>query len=274
MPIRRERHSSTPASLCRSPRGRFTVYLGDKKQLQLDKLHHANAVWLEIHILQQCGSDISCSAGTSLDRTLSPRLQLASTAFAASAAYCATADNAQSIGGISASALQPKLADVMCAANQALVGVQGGLPMCGTAPSSSSASPSQSKLPDVTCPSGQLLAGIQGGVAVCVPAPKDGGNSASQSAASCTWYTAACQTAGATGESCQVTCPSGNYVSAGACDLANGIALNESRPFGSTNNQPQGVGPFVPTLFDSWACKPTTNMARDVNSAYALCCPR
>lgn len=70
------------------------------------------------------------------------------------------------------------------------------------------------------------------------------------------------------------SCPSGNYVSSGACDLANGIQLNESRPFGSTNNQPQGLGPFTATLFDSRACKPATNKASDVNSAYALCCPR
>jgi hypothetical protein len=38
-------------------KGRFTVYLGDKQQLQLDKLHHANAVWLEVAIVQSCATD-------------------------------------------------------------------------------------------------------------------------------------------------------------------------------------------------------------------------
>jgi hypothetical protein len=269
-------------------KGRFTVYLGDKKQLQLDALHHANAVWLEIHILQQCGTDVACNSATSVDKTLSPRFQLATTAFAASAAYCGTADSAQSVGGLNASALQPKIADVMCETSKGVVGLQGGTPICGAIGNSASTS---SGAPGAVGPQGPK--GDKGDPGPAGPAgptgatgatgapgatgdrgPAGPAGAAGQSAGNCTWYISACQSSGASGDTCQVTCPSGNYVSTGACDLANGIALNESRPFGSTNNQPQGLGPFTATLFDSWACKPTTNKASDVNSAYALCCPR
>jgi hypothetical protein len=138
-----------PALLRRSPvrcdpagrvaKGRFTVYLGDNKQLQLDKLHRANAVWLEVVIVQACGSDSNCAAPVPVNRTLMPRLQLASTAFAASAAYCASADNAQALAGMSIAQLQPKIADVMCGANQSVVGWQGGIPIC--APISTAVAP-------------------------------------------------------------------------------------------------------------------------------------
>jgi hypothetical protein len=260
-------------------KGRFTVYLGDNKQLQLDKLHRANAVWLEVNIVQSCGSDSNCGAPTPVNKTLTPRLQLATTAFAASAAYCASADNAQALAGMSISQLQPKIADVMCAANQSVVGLQGGTPICAAAAPSTGTGGSgvgaQGPKGDKGDPGPTGPAGPQGpqgerGLTGPAGAPAPTG----QGLASCTWYVAGCQAAGTSGEECTVTCPSGNYVSQGACDLANGVALNESRPFGSTNNQPQGPGPFAATLFDSWECQPTSNSASDVNGAYALCCPR
>lgn len=114
-------------------KGRFTVYLGDKEQLKLEKIHAANAVWLEVTIVQACGSDVSCASPTPVDKTLSPRLQLATTAFAASAAYCSTANNARAIGGMSLAELQPKIADMMCSSNQSVVGIEGGTPICGSA---------------------------------------------------------------------------------------------------------------------------------------------
>jgi hypothetical protein len=119
-------------------KGRFTVYLGDKQQLQLEKIHAANAVWLEVTIVQACGSDVSCASPTPVDKTLAPRLQLATTAFAASAAYCTTANNAQAIGGMSVAELQPKIADTMCSANQSVVGIEGGTPICGSGSSGAS----------------------------------------------------------------------------------------------------------------------------------------
>lgn len=266
-------------------KGRFTTYLGDKQQLQLDKLHRSNAVWLEVTLMQSCGSDPNCSAPTALNKTLAPRLQFATAAFAASAAFCGNADNAQALGGMTAAEIQPKIADVMCSANQAVVGVQAGAPVCGaaSATSGSTTSPSGSAGPKGdTGPAGP--AGPQGDTGPAgpqgpagPPGPKGDKGDAStggQSTSACTWYIAACQGGGSPGEECTVTCPSGNYVVTGSCDLASGVALNESRPFGSTNNQPQGNGPFSATLFDSWACQPTTNLARDVNATYALCCPR
>lgn len=114
-------------------KGRFTVYLGDKQQLQLDKLHTANAVWLEVTIVQSCASDVNCTSPTAVNKTLAPRLQFATAAFAASAAYCSTADNAQALGGMTVAQIQPKIADVMCSANQAVVGLQAGTPVCGAA---------------------------------------------------------------------------------------------------------------------------------------------
>jgi hypothetical protein len=118
-------------------KGRFTVYLGDKQQLQLDKLHHSNAVWLEVSIVQSCGTDANCASPTAVNKTLTPRLQFASTAFAASAAFCSSADNAQALGGMTAAQIQPKIADVMCSANQAVVGLQAGMPVCAAAAASS-----------------------------------------------------------------------------------------------------------------------------------------
>lgn len=118
--------------------GRFTVYLGDKQQLQLDKLHASNAVWLEVTIAQSCGSDANCSSPTPVNKTLSPRLQFATAAFAASAAFCSTADNAQALGGMTVAQIQPKIADLMCGANQSVVGLQAGIPVCGAAPAAPS----------------------------------------------------------------------------------------------------------------------------------------
>jgi hypothetical protein len=117
-------------------KGRFTVYLGDKSQLKLDEIHAALELWLEVTIQQSCGTDINCGAPTPLNKTLSPRLQLGSTAFAASATYCGTADK---IGGIAAADLQSKMPDVMCGANEAIVGIQGGAPVCGPAAASGGA---------------------------------------------------------------------------------------------------------------------------------------
>ena len=119
-------------------KGRFTVYLGDKQQLQLEKLHASNAVWLEVTIVQSCGSDVNCTAPTMVNKTLAPRLQFATAAFAASAAFCSTADNAQALGGMTVAQIQPKIADVMCSANQAVVGLQAGNPVCGAAPAAPS----------------------------------------------------------------------------------------------------------------------------------------
>jgi hypothetical protein len=181
---------------------------------------------------------------------------------------------------MSVAALQPKLADLMCGSNQALVGVQAGVPICGTAGSGSVSTPATGTTgttgaqgpkgdPGPAGPAGP--AGPQGPAGERGPAGPAG---PAGSAASCTWYISACKVSGTGGDTCSATCPSGNYASAGACDLANGVSLNKSRPFGSTNNQPQGLGPaFAANLFDSWACQPTTNMATDVNSAYVLCCP-
>lgn len=273
-------------------KGRFTVYLGDKQQLQLDKLHASNAVWLEVTIAQSCGSDASCTAPTPVNKTLAPRLQFATAAFAASAAFCSTADNAQALGGMTAAQIQPKIADVMCNANQSVVGLQAGTPVCGAAPATTVTGPAPTGTTGAQGPKGDPGPAGPAGAAgpagergpagpagatgpAGPPGPKgDKGDpgTASQGAAACTWYLTACQAA--VGEECRVTCPSGNYVVTGACDVANGVALNESRPFGSTNNQPQGNGPFAATLFDSWECQPTTNLASDVNAAYALCCPR
>lgn len=119
-------------------KGRFTVYLGDKQQLQLEKLHQANAVWLEVAIAQSCGSDANCAVPTAVNKTLTPRLQFGTAAFSASAAFCSTADNAQALSGMTAAQIQPKIADVMCGANQAVVGLQAGTPVCGAAPAAPS----------------------------------------------------------------------------------------------------------------------------------------
>jgi hypothetical protein len=119
-------------------KGRFSVYLGDKQQLQLDKLHASNAVWLEVTIAQSCGSDPNCTSPTAVNKTLAPRLQFATAAFAASAAFCSSADNAAALGGMTVAELQPKIADVMCSANQAVVGLQAGTPVCGAAPAAPS----------------------------------------------------------------------------------------------------------------------------------------
>ncbi len=81
--------------------GSFTVYLGDQTDLDLRDLHDNDIVWLEIIVVQECGDDITCNTGTLVNRTLSPRLQVGTTAFAASATYCGDADT---VGGQASSA--------------------------------------------------------------------------------------------------------------------------------------------------------------------------
>ncbi len=76
--------------------GNFTVYLGDQAPLDLKLMQSHDSLWLEIKIVQNCAADTTCNTGTLVNRTLSPRLQLATTAFAASAAYCG---DASTVGG-------------------------------------------------------------------------------------------------------------------------------------------------------------------------------
>jgi hypothetical protein len=82
-------------------RGNFTVYLGDQAPLDLKIMKAHDSLWLEIKIVQACATDTTCNTGTLLNRTLSPRLQLATTAFAASAAYCG---DSATVGGQAPSA--------------------------------------------------------------------------------------------------------------------------------------------------------------------------
>jgi len=164
----------TTTSSVNVKRGRFVSYLGETDPLQLDKVHEANGLWLEVTIVAAC-ADATCERPSAINRTLSPRIRLASAPFAASASICTTAENARTLDGLSAAELQSKASDVQCQPNEFISSVRNGSPVCSPAPQSATQS-AQSILPDVTCSDGQLLAGIQGGKPVCVPRPKDGTN--------------------------------------------------------------------------------------------------
>ena len=258
-------------------KGRFTVYIGDRQQLQLDKLHHSNAVWLEVTIVQSCGKDATCAAPTAINKTLIPRLQFATAAFAASAAFCSSADNAQALGGMTVAELQPKIADIACGPNKFVSGIQSGVPMCTSAQmasASTGSAPAQSSLPDVGCPSGQLLSGIQGGQAVCVPRPMDGRNGTDgksgapgASFSRCTWHEKLDCPSGT--EPCTFTCPANTYAASGGCDLTAGGTLDENRPAPS-GGFPSAAPSFPFSFMDSWTCRSTVG---DVQVLYALCCP-
>jgi len=161
-------------------KGRFIVYLGDNESLPLDSIHGTRELWLQIIIRQACGADEECSSPTQLDRLLSPRLQIGSAAFAASATYCGSADSARSIGGLTETQLQPKI-NVTCPANQAIVSVKDGVATCATVASGASSNlSSQGESLNVACPPGQSVNAISNGQASCVvsAAAADGGTTA------------------------------------------------------------------------------------------------
>jgi hypothetical protein len=258
-------------------KGRFTVYLGDNKQLQLDKLHRANAVWLEVSIMQSCGSDNACGAPTPVNKTLSPRLQLATTAFAASAAYCASADNAQALAGMSVSQLQPKIADVMCAANQSVVGLQGGAPVCAASPTGTTSTGSPGGVGPQGPKGDKGDPGPGGPQGPTGPAARDGVNgrdgtngkdgAPGPSFLACRWHEKLDCPSGT--EPCALTCPSNMFAVAGGCDLTAGGTLDENRPApsgGFPSNDPS----FPVAFMDNWTCRAT---AGDIQVMYALCCP-
>jgi len=148
--------------------GRFAVYLGDGEPLQLDSIHGTKELWLQVTIRQDCGADEACSSPTQIDRVLSPRLQIGSAAFAASAAYCGSADSARAIGGLTEAQLQPKI-NVTCPANQAIVSVKDGVVTCApvTSVDSSDVSAPGDTL-NVVCPAGQSVSAISNGKATCI----------------------------------------------------------------------------------------------------------
>lgn len=246
-------------------KGRFTVYLGDKQQLQLEKIHSANAVWLEVTIVQACGSDVSCASPTPVDKTLSPRLQLATTSYAASAAYCSNADNAQAIGGMSIAELQPRIADIMCSSNQSVVGIEDGTPICGSAGgASSTGTPTGTGGPQG--PKGDSgPAGPQGPPG---PAGERGPQGPAGPSGAGTLkvqqvyndFTAPAYQNYSEGS---VTCPSGTKLVGGGC------LCNSFGQILQISNSPH------PTTPESWRCKFRNDDLMDVGnvvvSAYALC---
>lgn len=243
-------------------KGRFTVYLGDKHQLQLEKIHAANAVWLEVTIVQACGSDVSCASPTPVDKTLSPRLQLATTAFAASAAYCTTANNAQAIGGMSLAELQPKISDMMCSSNQSVVGIEGGTPVCGAAGAGSSSggtAATQGPKGD-TGPAGPE--GPQGPAGERGPQGPAGPSGAATLKVQQVYndFTAPAYQNYSEGS---VTCPSNTKLVGGGC------LCNSYGQILQISNSPH------PSTAESWRCKFRNDALTDVSnvvvSAYALC---
>jgi hypothetical protein len=265
-------------------KGRFTVYLGDKQQLQLDKLHHANAVWLEIAIVQACATDATCASPTAVNKTLSPRLQLASTAYAASAAFCSSADNAQALGGMTVAQIQPRIADVMCSANQSVVGIQGGAPVCAaiattpaaTGTASTGATGVQGPKGDPGPAGREGPAGPQGlPGAIGATGPKgdkgdpgtSGAGGAANPLAQCRQYQKLdCP---ANTEPCMLTCPANNFALAGGCNLTNGGTIAENFPApADATSYPDPSYPY--TFMNAWVCRAAAGSIQGVS---ALCCP-
>jgi len=154
--------------------GRFANYLGDQTPLDLERIHAAPELWLEITIKQACGSDPSCRSGTPINKTLNPRIQLGASAYAVSATYCS---NVSGTNNSAQSQTSATLADKSCDPNQFVVGVKDGELLCEAAPAATTTS---SALPTVaSCPQGQVLTGIQQGQGQCTPLP-NASNTSSQ----------------------------------------------------------------------------------------------
>jgi hypothetical protein len=167
-------------------RGRFSAYLGESAQLPLEALNTAKELWLEVIITRSC-TDLNCSDSHTINKVLSPRIQLGTALWANTANYCKQADDAKSIGGVAVGNLQAKLTDRTCPSGQGIVGFSGGSPVCGTIGATATATPTTvattTAIADTTCPTGQGVVGFNNGSPVCGALTNSSAQSTPQAAA-------------------------------------------------------------------------------------------